>query len=210
MPAADAAPETTRLPVEAGPESPAQPAEPMTAPPRTATVTPAPARPAGRRRTGAGWAALALFVVAIAGAGFVLQDEIVAAWPPAARAYASLGLRAAPAPDDLGVRNLAYERRGTDGVVVLEVTGEIVNTGSDPRDVPRLRVTLQPKDAEEETPVARIIRAVKGGEPPGTLASWTFRADQAWVAPGASVKFRTSMERPPSDPITLGIGFVTD
>jgi hypothetical protein len=153
---------------------------------------------------------LALFVVVVAGAALLLQDEIVAAWPPAAKAYANLGLREPPAPDGLGVRNLASQHREVDGTQVLEVTGEIVNTGSDPRDVPRLRVTLRPATAEEEGTVERILRMVKGGEAPEALASWTFLAEQAWVAPGTSVAFRTHMERPPREPLKLAIGFATD
>ncbi len=111
--------------------------------PRPRRREPRRARERGPRTNVAGWAALALVVVAVLGGGIVARERIVAAWPPAARLFDVVGLAVAYPGAGLEFRNVHSSREVDDGAPVLVVTGEVVNVTAAARDVPRLRIALR-------------------------------------------------------------------
>jgi hypothetical protein len=136
---------------------------------------PAPQR-RPRRRVAVGWVVLgmifALLSLAIFGA-IVARKEVAAMWPAAARLYALAGLSGAPTGPGLELAKIAPTRTA-EGLVI---EGEITNTGSTARDVPRLRVALR-DPAEKETQF-KII------DPP-----------TARLGPGETAHFKTSFDHP--------------
>jgi predicted Zn finger-like uncharacterized protein len=76
-----------------GPASPEPPVPlPPSSQPAVAEASPEPRATAGRRAAGLGWAASLLLLVGAAAAAWFWRIELVAAWPPAARAFMALGL----------------------------------------------------------------------------------------------------------------------
>jgi hypothetical protein len=136
---------------------------------------PAPQR-RPRRRMAVGWVVLgvifALLSLAIL-AAIVARKEVAAMWPAAARLYALAGLSGAPTGPGLELAKIAPARTA-EGLVI---EGDITNTGSTARDVPRLRVALR-DPAEKETQF-KII------DPP-----------TARLGPGETAHFKTSFDHP--------------
>ena len=94
-------------------------------------------------------------------------------WPAAARFYALVGLAAAPPGPGLELAKIAPTRTA-EGLVI---EGDITNTGTTVRDLPRLRVALR-DPAEKETQF-KIV------DPP-----------TARLAPGETAHFKTSFDHP--------------
>jgi len=144
-------------------------------PPRPG-VLPAPAPPQHRRRWVVGWSvAGAIFglLLLVGLAAIIAQKEVVAMWPASARFYAVAGLSPAPFGPGLELAKIAPTRTA-DGLVI---EGDITNTGSTARDVPRLRVAL--RDPAEKEKQFKII------DPPVLR-----------LAPGETAHFKTSFDHP--------------
>ncbi len=118
---------------------------------------------AKRRNTGvagpvaAGWAALALCVVALAAYVYFQRVDVVRALPGAAAAYERAGL-------PVNVRGLefdkvAYSWESSGGRQVLEVYGEIVNVSSEPLKVPTVVFGLRTKEGVEVYQWAADVRS---------------------------------------------------
>jgi hypothetical protein len=127
-----------------------------------------------RRRPAVGWivfgAAFVLLVLAVLVA-IAARGEIVATWPAAARLYALVGLPVGPSGPGLELDNIT-PMRTADGLVI---EGDITNTGSTARDVPRLRVAL--RDPDDKETQFKII------DPP-----------TARLGPGETAHFKTSFD----------------
>ena len=106
-------------------------------------------------------------------AAIIARKEVAAMWPAAARLYALAGLSGALPGPGLELARIAPTRTA-EGLVI---EGEITNTGSAARDVPRLRVALR-DPAEKETQF-KII------DPPS-----------ARLGPGETAHFKTSFDHP--------------
>jgi hypothetical protein len=136
---------------------------------------PAPQR-RPRRRVAVGWVVLGMIFALLSLAIFaaiVARKEVAAMWPAAARLYALAGLSGAPTGPGLELAKIAPTRTA-EGLVI---EGDITNTGSTARDVPRLRVALR-DPAEKETQF-KII------DPP-----------TARLGPGETAHFKTSFDHP--------------
>jgi hypothetical protein len=123
-----------------------------------------------------GWSVLGVIFVLLALAilaAITARKEVVAMWPAAGRFYALAGLAAAPLGPGLELAKIAPTRTA-EGLVI---EGDITNTGSTARDVPRLRVALR-DPAEKETQF-KII------DPPA-----------ARLGPGETAHFKTSFDHP--------------
>jgi predicted Zn finger-like uncharacterized protein len=159
------------------------------APPATPRIEPAiavPPRPGPlpipalqlhpRRRRAVGWVVLGVIVALLALAllaAIMARKEVTAMWPAATRLYALVGLSGAPPGPGLELAKIAPTRTA-EGLVI---EGDITNTGSTARDVPRLRVALR-DPAEKETQF-KII------DPPS-----------ARLGPGETAHFKTSFDHP--------------
>jgi predicted Zn finger-like uncharacterized protein len=144
-------------------------------PPRPGAL-PAPAPPQYQRRRVVGWSVLGaiLGLLLLAGlAAIIARKEVVAMWPATARLYAVAGLSAGPFGTGLELAKIAPTRTA-DGLVI---EGDITNTGSTAREVPRLRVAL--RDPAEKEKQFKII------DPPVLR-----------LAPGETAHFKTSFDHP--------------
>jgi hypothetical protein len=131
-----------------------------------------------RRRLAVGWSVLGVIFVLLALAtlaAIIARKEVMAMWPAAARFYALAGLSGAPPGPGSGLDLAKIAPTRTAEGLVIE--GDIANTGSTARDVPRLRVALR-DPAEKETQF-KII------DPP-----------TARLGPGETAHFKTSFDHP--------------
>jgi hypothetical protein len=123
-----------------------------------------------------GWGILGMVFVLLALAilaAIIARKEVAAMWPAAARLYALAGLAAASPGSGLELAKITPARTA-EGLVI---EGDIINTGSTARDLPRLRVALR-DPAEKETQF-KII------DPP-----------TARLGPGETAHFKTSFDHP--------------
>lgn len=87
----------------------------------------------------AAWAVLALAVAGIGAGGVVARDAVVAAWPKMAVVYDTIGLMPEPPGTGLELRNVRSQQHLDNGTLVLVVEGQVVNTSTEQRRVPKLR-----------------------------------------------------------------------
>ena len=127
-----------------------------------------------------GWAVLVVVVGAIVAGGVFAREQIVAAWPPAAKFYQLVRLPVEQAAPVFDFRNVRSSQEVENGVLVLSVTGEVVNLSEVALRVPKLRVVLH-DEAERE------------------LVRWLVSLPRARLEPGESVAFTTRREKPPAD-----------
>jgi len=106
-------------------------------------------------------------------AAIMARKEVVALWPAVARLYAAAGLTVALPGPGLELAKIAPTRTA-EGLVI---EGDITNTSSTARDVPRLRVAL--RDPDEKETQFKII------DPPTPR-----------LGPGETAHFKTSFDHP--------------
>ena len=137
----------------------------------------------------AGWAALLVVVLLLAGGAWYARAQIVALWPPAARLYAALDI---PVPQQnklgLDITNLKSAVTEEAGVRVLTVQGEILNVTDEARVIPRLRV---------------VLRNAQGQD----VYQWSFAASAGQVKAHGSVPFATRLSGPPGEASNLEVMF---
>jgi predicted Zn finger-like uncharacterized protein len=126
-----------------------------------------------RRHPGIAFGSLAVLVLIVLAilALVVGRFWVAAAWPPAGRLFAAIGLPAETPGSGLKIDKIAPSR-AADGLVI---EGEIVNASVRPVQVPRLRVALQ--DGAGKEVQFKII------DPPKAL-----------LQPGEAAHFRTPFE----------------
>ncbi|MGH6948902.1 MAG: MJ0042-type zinc finger domain-containing protein [Kiloniellales bacterium] len=160
-------------------------------PPRRLLRHPPEPPAAGSRSRGValGWLILLLAVVSTLAALWFARHQIVAMAPEMGRIYALVGLPVEePIDDALHLRDVTSVRREVDGKRLVVIEGYVINLSGQSQEVPLLRAEL------------------KG--PPGVGdREWTFEAEQRLLGPGASTRFETSAEDPPSRG-ELSISFV--
>ena len=141
----------------------------------TSRVTRAP-----RRRGGAGlaWAMLALIVIIVVGGAVVAKEQILAAWPASERLYSAFGIASPGAGAGLELRKVSWKRDAAENVPLLAIEGEVANTSSNVRSVPKIRAAIVGKDGKE-------------------LKSWVFTPPKLNLIPGESVTFHTELKNPP-------------
>ena len=143
--------------------------------------------PAAARRRSARTAGLTLIVIA---AGLVLaailfRDRIVEIWPAAAPVYAALRLTEQPWA---GLEVTVTPKRTPQSLVI---DGNIVNSATATRRVPRLRITL--RDGNKNDLESKLI------DPP---------VDR--LAPGATARFNTTFDHPSITATGVDVTFATD
>lgn len=155
--------------------------------PMAAAARPSAGREAPPATNRVGWTLLVLIVLVV-GAGLVLgRNQLVAAWPPAAKLYemARLPLDAS----GVGLKIEARQRQRSEaGVPVLVVEGEIVNVSESPRIVPRVRVSLRDENGRE-LDVRRVAAA------------------KLRLTPSQRTEFHLRIEEPPPAARRVTVGF---
>ena len=152
---------------------------------------PAVRQPTPRFGPGAAWAALATGIVVAILALVLFRQSIVALWQPAGRLYATLGWPAPMPWDGLVIRVASHDfSAGDDDKRVLVVTGDVTDTTTEPKPIPKLRLVLLDK-------AKRTVRTVD------------FDADQARLAPGERTSYKATVADPPPATETVSITFAT-
>lgn len=147
--------------------------------------------PPRRRPNLLGWSALILVVAALVVGGLVARDGVVAAWPPAARLYAAVGVPVLPVGHGIEFREVEFERQPGEEGEDLILRGHLANVTDAVLDVPRMRVSLT-------------------GESGDVVGAWEFTATAARLVPGETVAFTTRHKNPPAEARDLKIEFVPD
>ncbi len=135
----------------------------------------------------AGWVVLAGVALAVVTAGYQYRVEVVRIWPKAATLYALLG----ESIDTRGltIQTTSYQLEYEGDILVLAVTGEVVNTSDTFRPVPRIRVSL--RDAARQK-----------------IFDWTFDSPVKQLAPDGKGAFVTRLGSLPESTRELRIAFV--
>jgi predicted Zn finger-like uncharacterized protein len=141
-----------------------------------------------RRQDMKGWSLLALCTIAPLAAAALMPEATMTIFPPAARLYvmagAQVNLRG------LEFRNVGQQHRIVDGVRVLAIQGEIVNTSGSERKIPTLAFHL--KDEQQ--------RAVY---------DWELNSTTRPIQPGEATSFVTRIASPPENARQVEIGFAS-
>ncbi len=130
-----------------------------------------------------GWAALAVFIVALTAGAWFGRQAIVARLPEAARLYELVGLPIEPAEqigEGLKLRDVTSVKRLVDGERTLLIEGAVVNVSDKPRPVPALKAILTDAEGIE-------------------VAQWTFAPAGEALPPGGTTTFQTSTQDPPRE-----------
>jgi predicted Zn finger-like uncharacterized protein len=176
-------PDEAALPAARVPEAADEQAEPGH--PRTVL---SPASSGHGRRVAAGWAFLALFVVAIAAALSLGREELVRAWPPIARLYAAAGAPATSSEEALLLRNTRPEWQVEGGQRTLLITAEIANHTDAGQTVPPIRISLRDDKAAE-------------------IHAETVKPDVAELGPGETAPFRARILPPATSAAEVSLSF---
>lgn len=162
-------------PFERRPIFPSEPEDDDPTPPAKSRVK--PARKPLDKRALIGWAALGAVVAGIVAGAYVGRAAVVAAWPPAALLYETVGLPVEPPGAGLQLQNVHSQQHMENGALVLVVEGQVVNTSADQRAVPRLR-------------------AISLGADHKPVQVWAVEASSTILLPGEIATFRSTQHDP--------------
>ena len=122
-----------------------------------------------------GWAAAVAILMGVS-ALIALREKIVAVAPPAAKAFAAIGLPVNLAGLELRQVRSHIEMDGARKVLAVE--GEIANTRRESRSVPPVALTVRGEDGQAKY-------------------AWTTRAAKSRLEPGETIAFRARLASPP-------------
>jgi len=120
---------------------------------------------------------LVLAVVILLGL-YQWRDLVMRSFPQTIPAYVAAGLVSAPTSKDLKLENVAFEVRQEGGDKVLYLSGRVVNTGPEMRQLPQLRGELLDADGQ-------------------VVSFWLFPADASVLGPGETTTFEDAYRNPP-------------
>ncbi len=153
-----------------------------------------PVEAGGKRRHVVGWLSLGLFLLVVLFGGWIGREQIVAAWPDAARLYAVFGVPAAEPAPLFALRDMRASW-SADGTAVL-VEGRVVNLSESQQELPEIRLVL--RDAAGEPLQKVVMRAAQDEAPDGRLA------------PGAAAQISGQVEGVPEGAVEAAIFIGTD
>jgi predicted Zn finger-like uncharacterized protein len=126
--------------------------------------------------------------VAVLAIGLHQRQRVVQYLPQTARLYAAFGM--AVNLRGLTINNVASRMIDDNGVSVLVIDGDLINTTDQSIRLPRLRFAVLGKDRQE-------------------IYSWSAQTDQANLKPGEKINFRRRLAAPPADGQDVSVRFVT-
>ena len=122
-----------------------------------------------------GWAAVVAILMGVS-ALIALREKIVDVAPPAAKAFAAIGLPVNLAGLELREVRSHIEMDGARKVLAVE--GEIANMRRESRSVPPVALTVRGEDGQAKY-------------------AWTTRAAKSRLEPGETIAFRARLASPP-------------
>lgn len=156
-------------------------------PPRRHEPPPAPRKSVLATVT---WILLLIVLIGVPAAMWFGRDMIVERWPATAEYYRRAGIQVAPPTAGLVLRGVTSKRVEEGGVPALVIEGEIANTSSRARDVPKLHGTLIGKDNN-------------------ALRRWTVDPPKKSLGPGETVRFTSRLAEPEPGAVRLDMEFET-
>ena len=135
-----------------------------------------------------GWGVAVVVIVGLVWGLIAERAEVTAIWPPAAKLYSLVGYGAPEIGAGLVIRKQTSSRGVENGLPILAIDGEVVNTTTIAREVPKLRVALQDGTDHE-------------------IHHWTVSVTDQRLLPGASVAFHTTVTQPPESATSAIISF---
>ncbi len=142
---------------------------------------------AQKRKPKTGWIVFAVVLAALLGAGYFARSPIVRLWPPAALFYQTIGVPVDPPGVGLELQNISSKPSLENGVMVLLIDGQILNSSDRPRPVPNLRAELRSA----------------GGKP---LQTWTSAPSSTQILPGEIATFHFA-DRDPGSVVEVHVTF---
>ena len=136
-----------------------------------------------------GWAILLFFVAGVVAIGLFARPQAIAVWPPIERLYMLVGLESEVVGKGLEIRNITSEHLLEEGIKLLIIKGEVINTSKEVQEMPRLSGRLQDSRGE-------------------TINEWNFMVTEARLLPGEIVTFETRIENPSFQVEALAISFI--
>lgn len=134
------------------------------------------------------WIAVVLVLFALNVAMIGGRSEIVRYFPQTASLFAAVGL-------PVNLRNLEFEgitisKETQDGVNILIIEGQVVNTSRKAVDVPRLRFAARTTTGQE-------------------VYTWTIQPSRSLLGPGDSMPFTSRLAAPPANAADILVRFFT-
>ena len=134
------------------------------------------------------WTAVILVLFAFNVALIGARGEVVRYLPQTASLFAAVGL-------PVNLRNLKFDKvkitkEAQDGVNILIIEGNIVNTASKPTEVPRLRFAARNATGQD-------------------VYTWTALPRRTLLGPGERLEFQSRLAAPPADATDLMVRFFT-
>lgn len=145
----------------------------------------------GGRRIGliVGWVVLMVIIVGVAAGGLFGRDMIIAAWPPAAKLYETIGLGDPEPGFGLALGDIKSSQKQEGGKNILIITGTISNISEAPQPVPKLRGALL--DAKRKP-----------------IHDWIFDPPKAQLGAAEKTEFSTRVPNPPATARGLAVTFM--
>lgn len=147
-----------------------------------------PALPRKRNRIveAISWAALVLFAGCLAGGVYMFRNQIIKAWPQAAKLYVVLGVETPVSK--LRLTDVSFSQSTQEGRPALIVKGVINN--------------------DNVTEIAAPLVLVKLRNAAGRdIFQWTYQLSEPILGPGAKTAFETSLADPPAEARNLEVTF---
>ncbi|MEX2642977.1 MAG: DUF3426 domain-containing protein [Acetobacterales bacterium] len=138
-----------------------------------------------------GFAVLAVAVLAIIAGGIFAREQIVAAWPPAAKLYNMMSLSIRSIAAGLELRNINSERQVGEGGELLVVRGIVFNVSGEEKQVPNMKLVLFDR---EDRPVQTLV----------------FAPRRESMLPNENMNFRVELPGPDRDAARLEVTFTED
>jgi predicted Zn finger-like uncharacterized protein len=133
-----------------------------------------------------GWILLALLVLGIVGLFALAPHVVTSVLPGAERIYSIFG--AGSEPQGLALEGVRYDWTNDGSQTVLEVQGNVVNTGSGSVTVPMVVIALRDEKGEE-------------------ISEWTTEVGETELAAGEQTAFLRQIPSPPSNVRSLKVRF---
>jgi hypothetical protein len=133
-----------------------------------------------------GWVLLLLIVAGVLGLFVFAPKEVTSVLPGAARLYDMLGVQVGT--HGLALQGVRYGWTTDGGQTVLEVQGNVVNTGSATVTVPSVVIALRDEKGDE-------------------ISEWTTEVGETELAAGEQAPFLRQIPSPPSNVRSLKVGF---
>lgn len=137
-----------------------------------------------------GWSSLLAFLGIVIGGGWFMRDTVMEIWPPSTKLYEIAGLTSGRLYA-LALNEVTPSQVIEGDVIVIVITGEIINLTEELQAVPRMRGAILDGDAME-------------------IFTWTFDLPEVELSAGATLDFNTRVSNPPEGARGVVVTFVED